>query len=77
MHNLNAREVVDHAWREMQEEGAPTDTLLSVAHQLARELIAAERLCEIYFAIAASHLGEEEVRTRRDGMIARLTETKK
>ena len=75
MHKSDAKEIVDHAWREIQDEGAPTDTLLSVAHQLAYELIAAERLCKIYFTIAVSQLGEEEVRNRRDFMIHEMLET--
>lgn len=76
MHNSDAKEIVDHAWREMQDEGAPSDTLLSIAHQLARELVAAERLCEIYFTIATSQLSEEEVRNRRDSMIREMLKVK-
>lgn len=33
---------------------------------LRRQLAAAEKLCEIYFTIAAEALGQDEVRNRRD-----------
>lgn len=35
---MNNTDKVNAAKREMEMDGAPTDTLLSVAHQLAREL---------------------------------------
>lgn len=36
---------------------------------LAKQFVAAEKLCELYFNIAAEVLGEDEVRRRRDSKL--------
>ena len=41
-------------------------TVAEVAARLAPTMAAAERLCRIYFEIAAAAIGEDEVRRQRD-----------
>lgn len=40
-----------------------------ILHDTAGKLEAAQKLCEIYFTIAADAIGEEVVRRRRDEML--------
>jgi uncharacterized ubiquitin-like protein YukD len=37
--------------------------------EAARNMVVAERLCEVYFTIAAEAIGEDEVRRKRDALI--------
>jgi hypothetical protein len=42
----------------------------AVANDMQKQLDASQKLCEIYFRIAASAIGELETRAKRDAMIA-------